>query len=473
MTQKTISEQIADLEATRAAKAGRMTDITNKTLGDNRTKDAAESEEFTTLKDEIKSIDQELADLRDLEAINASKAVAVPSVTPGKTTNATEAATASRGGSNIVVVERKLAPGVAFARLAGVMAHAKGNVRDAMDFAANRFPEDNGMQGIIKMFSQHSFEDVTKAAVAVGTTTGSTWAAPLVQYNQMANEFVEFLRPQTIVGRIPNLRRVPFNISMPRQTSGGAAYWVGETDAKPLTSLAFDQITMRWTKLATIAVISEELARFSQPSAETILRDQLAQAVIQQMDADFVNPANAGTANVKPASITNGVTAIVSGGGSESDIHADVSALYAPFIAANLAPTNGVWIMSSTNALGLSMIVNALGQPAFPNVNMNGGTFFGMPVVVSEAVGNIVILANAQDILLADDGQVTIDASREASLQMDSAPDNPSSATTVMVSLWQRNLIGIRAERYVNWIKARPASVQYLSGVSWNGVAGV
>lgn len=472
MTQKTIGEQIVDLEATRAAKAGRMTDITNKTLGDNRTKDAAESEEFTTLKDEIKSIDQELADLRDLDAINATKAVAVPSVTPGKTTNGTEAATASRGGSNIVVVERKLAPGVAFARLAGVMAHAKGNVRDAMDFAANRFPEDNGMQGIIKMFSQHSFEDVTKAAVAVGTTTGSTWAAPLVQYNQMANEFVEFLRPQTIVGRIPNLRRVPFNISMPRQTSGGAAYWVGETDAKPLTSLAFDQITMRWTKLATIAVISEELARFSQPSAETILRDQLAQAVIQQMDADFVNPANAGTANVKPASITNGVTAIVSGGGSESDIRADVSALYAPFIAANLAPTNGVWIMSSTNALGLSMIVNALGQPAFPNVNMNGGTFFGMPVVVSEAVGNIVILANAQDILLADDGQVTIDASREASLQMDTTPDNPTSATTVMVSLWQRNLIGIRAERYVNWIKARPASVQYLSGVSWNGVAG-
>lgn len=468
---KTISEQIADLEATRAAKAGRMTEMTNKTLGENRTKDAAESEEFGTLKDEIRSIDAELVDLRDLEAINVTKATTVPAVVPGQTIDGTKAATASRGGSNIVVVERKLAPGVAFARLAGVMAHAKGNARDAMDFAANRFPEDNGMQGIIKMFSQHSFEDVTKAAVAVGTTTGSTWAAPLVQYNQMANEFVEFLRPQTIVGRIPNLRRVPFNISMPRQTSGGAAYWVGESAPKPLTSLAFDQITMRWTKLATIAVISEELARFSQPSAETILRDQLAQAVIQQMDADFVNPANAGTANVKPASITNGVTAVPSSGGSESDIRADVSALYAPFIAANLAPTNGVWIMSSTNALGLSMIVNALGQPAFPNVNMNGGTFFGMPVVVSEAVGNIVILANAQDILLADDGQVTIDASREASLQMDSAPDNPATATTVMVSLWQNNLVGIRAERYVNWIKARAASVQYLSGVSWNGVA--
>ena len=50
---------------------------------------------------------------------------------------------------------------------------------------------------------------------------------------------------------------------------------------------------------------------------------------------------------------------------------------------------------------------------------------------------------------------------------MDDSPDNPTTATTVLVSLWQRNLVGIRAERYVNWVKARPASVQYLSGVNW------
>jgi hypothetical protein len=90
-----------------------------------------------------------------------------------------------------------------------------------------------------------------------------------------------------------------------------------------------------------------------------------------------------------------------------------------------------------------------------------------MPVVVSEAVGNIVILANASDILVADDGQVTIDTSREASLQMDSAPTDPPVAATVFISLWQQNLLGIRAERYIDWTKARSASVQYLSGVEW------
>ena len=49
---------------------------------------------------------------------------------------------------------------------------------------------------------------------------------------------------------------------------------------------------------------------------------------------------------------------------------------------------------------------------------------------------------------------------------MDSAPDSPVSATTVMVSLWQANMVGVRAERFITWLKARTGSVQYLSGVT-------
>lgn len=40
--------------------------------------------------------------------------------------------------------------------------------------------------------------------------------------------------------------------------------------------------------------------------------------------------------------------------------------------------------MSATNALGLSLMKNALGLRAFLDVDMAGGIFYGMPVVVSE-----------------------------------------------------------------------------------------
>jgi hypothetical protein len=99
---------------------------------------------------------------------------------------------------------------------------------------------------------------------------------------------------------------------------------------------------------------------------------------------------------------------------------------------------------------------------------MNGGTFFGLPVITTTAVpktasgGAIIILLDASEIFFADDGQVMLDASQEASLQMSSTP---SAGAQSLVSLWQNNLIGIRAERFMNWQRRRDAAVTYIDAV--------
>jgi HK97 family phage major capsid protein len=145
--------------------------------------------------------------------------------------------------------------------------------------------------------------------------------------------------------------------------------------------------------------------------------------------------------------------------------------------------SGAVWIMSETQALGLALMLNPLGQPEFPGFSINGGaggTFFGMPVVLSENVpanagsgspltgaGGRIILVKASEIMLADDGQVMLDASNQASLQMDSAPTNPPVAATVLVSLWQMNMVGIRAERYLNWAKRRSGAAQYIDSANY------
>ncbi|STI66372.1 peptidase U35, phage prohead HK97 [Escherichia coli] len=51
-----------------------------------------------------------------------------------------------------------------------------------------------------------------------------------------------------------------------------------------------------------------------------------------------------------------------------------------------------------------------------------GGSFQGLPVIVSQYVGDQLVLVNAPDIYLADDGGVAVDMSREASLEMQSEP---------------------------------------------------
>ena len=50
---------------------------------------------------------------------------------------------------------------------------------------------------------------------------------------------------------------------------------------------------------------------------------------------------------------------------------------------------------------------------------------------------------------------------------MDSAPDNPALATTVLTSLWQNNLVGLRAERFINWLRAKTEAVKYVSGATY------
>jgi len=105
-------------------------------------------------------------------------------------------------------------------------------------------------------------------------------------------------------------------------------------------------------------------------------------------------------------------------------------------------------------------------------MSMTGGTLKGMPVIASNYVGTNVVLLNASDIYLGDEGGVQVDMSREASLQMDNAPGTQDALTgtgTSLVSMFQTNSVAIRAERIINWKRRRPSAVAYLTGVSWGG----
>lgn len=455
-----IDEQIKDFETTQHAKATRMGEIMEAAGNEGRTLDDAETEEYDGLKDELESISAHLKRLRDLAEINRQKAVPVNG-------SGSQDASDSRGGIQVSRVAEKLDKGIEFARYVMCLGAAKGDLSTAYAIAQKRYPQCDRIQLTLK------------AAVEAGTTTQATWALPLVEYNQFAGDFVEFLRPMTILGKfgaggVPSLRRIPFNVHIRGQTSGGSGYWVGQGAPKPLTKFNFTDVYMGYTKVANIAVLTEELIRFSNPSAETLVRDSLASALIERLDIDFIDPAKAAVANVSPASITNTVTPIASSGITADKVRLDVQAVVSEFIAANIALTSGVWIMSAITALALSLMRNALGQKEFPDISMNGGTFEGLPVIVSEYVpedssGHFVILASAQDIWLADDGNVVIDASREASLQMLDNPTNDAAVgtATTMVSMFQTNSVALRAERWINWQKRRSAAVSVLSGVNW------
>lgn len=444
---KTIREQIEGFAARRKAADERMRAIMLGASEETRTLNDDETKEYDGLADEVKSIDSHLVRLRQLEADNVDRAQAVTVVNSGTE----QGGAAVRRGVDIVQLGNNLPKGTGFTRLAMAMMKSKGNLMQAVELA-------KGWND-----STPEVERVLRAAVAAGTTTDPNWAGPLVDYQNLTSEFIELLRPATILGKLNRVRRVPFNIKIPGQTSGATAAWVGEASPKPVGKLGFNQITMRFKKVAGIVVMSDELVRFSNPSAEALVRADLIETIAQLLDVSLVDPARAEVTDVSPASLTNGVTAIAASGTDAQAAKADIFKLIQAFITANLSLDSAAWIMSGTTALGLSEMENALGQKEFPGLTLEGGTLKGLPAVVSETAGDKLILVKQSEILLADDGQVVIDASAEASLEMSDTP----TGTGTLKSLWQNNLLGLRAERFINWKKRNANAVGYISGVAY------
>jgi HK97 family phage major capsid protein/HK97 family phage prohead protease len=435
---QTTAEHIASLKATHGSRTIRMAELLDKAAEEGTTLDETAAKEYDGLALQVKSLESDIARLQTLQ--EAQAAAAAPVIIP---------AGAPRTPF-VQVMKKELPKGTAFIRGVMAIAASKGNKMQAVEIAKQW--KDTTPEVELWM----------KAAVTPGTTTDPLWAGALVQIQNLTSEFVELLRPATIIGKIAGLRRVPFNVQVPIQTAGGTYGWVGQGAPKPVTKLAFSTDSLGISKAAGIIVLTQELVRLSEPSAEAIVRADMIAGIAQFLDAQFIDPAIAAVANVSPASVTNGTVAITS-----TNAYADIHAL-ASWFASNGIPLSGLaLIMSETNAFTMSMIRDGNGNRLFPNMSATGGQAEGIQVITSQTAMTNVIMLAPQYILMADDGGVSIDVSTEASVQMDSAPMSPADATTVYRSFWQDNLVGIRAERFINWKRVKVAAVKYVSGAAY------
>jgi HK97 family phage major capsid protein len=430
----TIQEQITHWTTERAPLAARMTEMFSPTT----TMTEIQQAEYDELAGKVTGIDGQLTRLKAAAELNKAAAVPLVTSTPAITPKAYSA----------IRVTPTTPPGTAFIRAACARVVKHGNDYEAGMYAEQRWPD----MPEVALF--------LKAAVAPGTTTAAGWAAELVQ-PRVVDEFVALLRPKTAIGQI-GLKKVPFNTKIPAQTGGGTYGWVGEQKPKPVTKLTFSSLTVPYHKTAGIVVITEELARLSSPSAEDIVRADMIAGITAFVDAAFIDPAKAAVANVSPASVTNGTTPITSTGPM-----GDLVAIAAAMTAGNMPIQNLTYIMSPNNAYVLGLLRNTAGNQMFPGMSASGGTVNGMKVVTSGAAGTNVIGVIPELVLYADDGGITIDVSREASLQMSDAPMDPADATTVFVSLWQNNCVGLRAEWFITWLKAIAGCCRYVSGATY------
>ncbi len=466
---KTYTEQIATWEATRAAKVARQEDIQNKATAEGRAKDEQEKADFSELGAEIDGIDAELKDLAALQAreLKAAK--------PVKGTTATEAAESRTASPSRITVTRELPKGIEFVRYALCVANSRGIPGEAIRHAKAQYPDDPGVLALIE-----------KSAVAGGSTGGSHYLDDMVPYNVM-KDFIEYIRPGSIIGKFggpnpgggagyPSLNRVGFNERVSGMSTGYTAGWKGEgLPALPSAAVTFNQ-SLTWNCMSALAVLTKEAIRFSNPSAEARVRDDLARAVNAKLDIDFVDPSKAASGTTSPASITYGIAATAPGSTTAAALRTALASLLAGFATSNLDPSDVVIIMSAQQALQISMMTNTLGNPDFPDINMKGGMLRGFPVIVSEHLTSVgspstqtIIAVKASEVYLADDGVVTVEASDQASIEMqDTSSQSAISGTGAsLVSLWQTGAVGLLANREITWKLRRSTAVHYISPAAY------
>lgn len=472
---KTFLEQVADLKATREVKMTEMKSIAQKSVDEGRSMDTAEAEQFDTIEAEIKSIDKDIGRLTKLAEMD--KASAKPVTEDDHQHKGMAGQDGYRVPAQIKTTE-KLEPGIAFARYAMCLTKAKGDHAKALRFAEKNYPKTEAVVKTLRMQAEGADlqELLTmKAAVPAGTTTDATWAAPLAEPASFMGDFINYLRPRTLIGQAM-FEPIPFNVRIGGASSGGTAGWVGQGKPAPVTKFDFYDTTTQFTKVDAITVISQELVRFNDMAAETRIRNLLAGCIIARVDADLFDPDLAAVTNIVPAGLLNGVAPVAASGidyGDAQTVRDAIDLLWASWDSLHLG-SRPAYYTTPAVARKLAGCREALGNKAFPEMTMTGGSIEGVPVRVSQYLANNggsggapFILVDEAEIYLADDGSVTLDARDDVAVEMDSAPSHDASTPTggSLVSMWQNNTVAFRAKRFIWWGPRRSGAVQWIDGM--------
>lgn len=437
-----ISEQIKALQEKVAAKVAEKNAFVLGKGVDATAEDVETAKKFVA---EIAEMESKLAMLKEAEKSLAAQAVAVT----------TEAAAVTVTDKSNVTVKDNVPKGHLFTRWAMLQKAAKGNLALVPAMAEQHFKNDTALQTFVK------------SAVSAANSGTPAWAGSLIYPQEYLADFIELLYPQTVLGRL-NLRKVPFNVTIAGMNQGTATGWVGEANPAPVTVAGFQRVYLTHTKIMALSVLSDEIIRFSNPAAEALVQADLLKSAAKGLDLSFLGAA-AAVPNVSPAGMLNGVSGSASLGTTALSVTKDVEALLNTFIPLNYDMTQVVFVMTPALALQIGALRTTLGVKIYPNLDMNGGSLEGVPVITSNNAtpGTITAFAT-NEIYLSEDAAPIIDFSKEASIIMDTAPASADIAGTTPavpvqpVSMFQNDLEAIRIKQLISWQARRvtPVSAQ-------------
>ncbi len=436
-----LTKQLQQIIATILAKNAEMETIMTKASEEQRTPNDDEEKSIAEIESDIKTLEKNKARIEKMiERVKQAEKTAT--TVAGQTAEqAQKTADGDPNPANITVTEN-IEKGLGFAQyvkaksLSMRMAR-KGNFVSPLEIAKSKGMHPNVVQALEK-------------AVVLDTQNSSELIAP----HNLSNEFIELLRAKTIVDNLAKyMRTAPFNTTIAGMATGGAANWVGEGEMKPVTNPTFNSVEIKHHKLAGIVVMTDELLHLNTYSADKMVLDDLIESTKTLVDKTFMDDKP--QTNKRPAGILHGAEKITATGKDLESVKADLAKLRKAFITKNLSLSDAFYVMSETRASEIAELTDALGNPYYRGMQngVNQKTLNGLAVIESETAGDVIALLKPSELYLADDGDVQIDTSNEATIDIDGEKSN----------LFQENKFAMRVERCITWAKRRLMASAYIS----------
>ncbi len=292
-------------------------------------------------------------------------------------------------------------------------------------------------------------------AVNAATTT-SDFAGFLKP--EQAEAFFEQARRQSVVQTLT--RQVPLGINgqeIPVVTSKPTAGWVAEGGKKPATKGAIGLKTIAPKKIAAIAVVSAEVVRANPGNYVNIFRDDIAEAFAIAFDAAALHGTNSPFGNGNNIDATTKVVEMGTTSQANGGIYGDLNAGLKLLVDAKKKLTG--FALDTTAEPLLNGAVDLNGRPLFveapyEGTSLDGGRLLRRPAFYGEGISTPIVAGTPNTggiVAYGGDwtqavwgtvGGISYDVSTQATVTINGE----------LTSLWENNLVAIRAEAEYGWL---------------------
>lgn len=269
-------------------------------------------------------------------------------------------------------------------------------------------------------------------AMTAGTGSTGGYLVP----DQVSNELLEVREAQSVLrGLFSSLQVTSDTLRIATVTGGLTAGWVAELAEKPISDLAFGEISTNVFQKAGMAVASNQLLKDANRSLDRLIYRDLAKRLVALEEAAFINGSGTGqprgilqTSGIQTQAATGAVDPLI----VYDAILAAIGKVYTEYYGAPnaivLHPRTWAWLIAARNADGVFYLgvpgddkrTAADNPPGFSQNPFYRGTLFGLPVYTSPHIPtnggagtneSTIIVGEFSEGLILDREGITLDSS--------------------------------------------------------------